>query len=214
MSFFEKCKQAVLQDWQKILNHPFLMELARGVLPREKFEYYLSQDDYYLQDLLSTLGILVAKAQRRVKDFAIHLLYETLQGEVAMHEAIKREKGMEFFSKGETATIYGDFLLRTAYEGDVLDILVVLCPCFLSYKEIGEQLFPQAGKDILSAYRFWLESYAGEAYQRITDELLTRVEEEAKDIPERKCEELTSLFRRATWLEYRFWEESYAFRLE
>lgn len=214
MSFIEECKQVALQDWQKILNHPFLMELARGVLPREKFEYYLSQDDYYLQDLLSTLGILVAKAQGKVKGFAIHLLYETLQGEVAMHEAITREKGIGFFSKGEVATIYGDFLLRTAYEGDVLDILVVLCPCFLSYKEIGEQLFPQAGKEIPSAYRFWLESYAGEAYQRITDELLTHVEEEAKDIPERKCKELTGLFRRATWLEYRFWEEGYAFRLE
>ncbi|MCX7667407.1 MAG: TenA family protein [Atribacterota bacterium] len=214
MAFIEECKQAVVLDWQKIVNHPFLVELTCGILPREKFAYYLSQDDYYLQDLLSTLGILVAKAHGVTKNFAIRLLYETLHGEVAMHEIVEKEEGTNSFPKGETATIYGDSLLRTAYEGDVLDILVVLCPCFLSYQEIGERFFPQAGKSISSAYRFWLESYASDAYRRITDELLTHVEQEVKSISEGKQKRLLGLFQRATRLEYRFWEESYKFQLQ
>ncbi|MGC8777589.1 MAG: TenA family protein [Candidatus Caldatribacteriaceae bacterium] len=214
LRFVRECKENVAGDWQKILTHPFLIELSRGVLPRGRFDYYLSQDDYYLEDLLSTLGILVAKSSGAVKDFAIRLLYETLQGEVAMHETIAREGGKRFFPKGEVASVYGDFLLRTAYQGDSLDILVVLCPCFLSYKEIGEQFFPQVARDIPSVYLFWLGSYASESYGKITDELLVHLEEKARGISEARRKRCFALFQRATWLEYRFWQESYEIGLE
>ncbi|MEN3185079.1 MAG: hypothetical protein ABDK94_01600 [Atribacterota bacterium] len=209
--FIQKLRLSVIADWQKILTHPFLVELVRGVLPRTKFDYYLSQDDHYLQDLLSTLGILVAKSCGETKRFAVRLLYETLHGEITMHEVIAKEGKTKTFPRGEAASAYGDFLLRTAYEGDALDILVAICPCFWSYLEIGEQLFPQIETNIPSVYRFWVESYVSDGYRRITSELLTRVEEELSGVSERKHVNLVGLFQRATWFEYRFWEESYAF---
>jgi len=109
MRFALECREIVASDWEKILTHPFLVELAHGVLPREKFDYYLSQDDYYLQDLLSVLGILVAKSRGGVKNFAIHLLHDTLQGEVAMHEAIAREGGTKSFPELKWLPFMGIF---------------------------------------------------------------------------------------------------------
>jgi len=212
MRFALECREIVASDWEKILTHPFLVELAHGVLPREKFDYYLSQDDYYLQDLLSVLGILVAKSRGGVKNFAIHLLNDTLQGEVAMHEAIAQESQIQSFPKGEVASVYGDFLLRTAYEGDALDILIAICPCFWSYREIGERFFPQVDSHVPSVYLFWLGSYVSEGYGKLVDELLIRIEQEASAVEKEKKKRCFALFERATRLEYRFWEESYEFR--
>ena len=212
MRFALECREIVASDWEKILAHPFLAELTHGVLPREKFDYYLSQDDYYLQDLLSVLGILVAKSRGGVKNFAIHLLHDTLQGEVAMHEAIAREGGTKSFPEGEVASVYGDFLLRTAYEGDALDILIAICPCFWSYREIGERFFPQVSSIVPSVYLFWLGSYASESYGKLVEELLIRIEQGASAVEKEKKKRCFALFERATRLEYRFWEESYEFR--
>ena len=212
MRFTLECRESVASDWGKILTHPFLVELAHGVLPRKKFDYYLSQDGWYLQDLLSTLGILVARSGGEVKNFAIRLLNDTLQGEVAMHQAIAQEGQIQSFPKGEVASVYGDFLLRTAYEGDTLDILIAVCPCFWSYREIGERFFPQVGSIVPSVYLFWLGSYASESYGKLVDELLIRIEQEASAIREEKRKRCFALFERATRLEYRFWQESYEFR--
>ncbi|MGQ9472842.1 MAG: thiaminase II, partial [Candidatus Caldatribacteriaceae bacterium] len=44
----EICKKSVAREWQEILSHPFLVELSKGILPREKFDYYLAQDYIYL----------------------------------------------------------------------------------------------------------------------------------------------------------------------
>lgn len=211
MSFVETCKKRVAQKWQKILSHPFLVELSEGTLPRGKFDYYLSQDDFYLQDLLSTLGILVAKSGGELKRFAISLLWETLQGEVAMHEVIAKDQGTKYFPKGEVAATYGDFLLRTSYEGDALDILVSLSPCFLSYEEIAEELVSKIAPGVPPAYRLWIESYASEEYIKLTDTLLAHVERESQGISRAKKERGIRLFGRATELEYQFWQESYKF---
>ncbi|MGQ9474329.1 MAG: TenA family protein, partial [Candidatus Caldatribacteriaceae bacterium] len=169
----------------------------------------LAQDDFYLQDLLSTLGILVAKSEKELKRFAIWLLQETLQGEIAMHESIAKDQGGRSFPKGEIATIYGDFLLRTAYEGDVLNILVSVSPCFLSYKEIAEKLVSKIVPAIPPTYRLWIESYVSEGYRKLTDTLLAHLEREAQGISGVKREHCISLFKRATELEYQFWQESY-----
>ena len=42
---------ACVQDiWPRYLSHPFVMQMADGTLPMEKFRYYMLQDYLYLKD--------------------------------------------------------------------------------------------------------------------------------------------------------------------
>ncbi len=210
MNFLEECSRGVSVLWESIVSHPFLRELAKGVLPGQKFSYYLAQDDYYLEDLLSTLGLLVAKADEKpLKVFAARLLSETIAGEVAMHETIEKEGYAHPFSKGEIARQYGDFLLRTAYEEDALGILVAISPCFFTYRDIGVRWIREVNERTPQVYRLWLEVYAGEAYRDLVDTLRGWVCRKASLVSPSRKEKLFGTFRWATILEYRFWQESY-----
>ena len=47
-SFSLKLKEEAAPIWEKILKHPFLVEMGEGSLPMEKFVFYFKQDYSYL----------------------------------------------------------------------------------------------------------------------------------------------------------------------
>lgn len=212
--FFQELYERVQDTWERILEHPFLQELASSTLPQEKFFFYLSQDDYYLEDLLAAVGILVAKAQEKaLRRFAIRLLSETVQGEMAMHEALEKEKGFSVYPPGKVALEYGDFLVRTAYTFSPFEILVSLAPCFVSYRDIGLYYKDKLTEKTLPLYRAFLETYAGAAYGKLVADFLSFLEGMARLVPPRQKEIAHSIFERAVMYEWHFWEESYRFPL-
>jgi thiaminase len=42
--FADILKQYSIETWQKILNHRFIIELSKDILPVNKFLFYLKQD--------------------------------------------------------------------------------------------------------------------------------------------------------------------------
>ena len=53
MEWSETAWDAAAPVFRKIVSHPFILELASGELPREKFMYYIAQDGLYLKEYLS-----------------------------------------------------------------------------------------------------------------------------------------------------------------
>ncbi|MGQ9623340.1 MAG: TenA family protein [Candidatus Caldatribacteriaceae bacterium] len=212
--FFAELRKKVQDQWEAILEHPFLRELALGVLPKEKFFFYLSQDDYYLEEMLSAVGVLVAKAGgKALRRFAVRLLHETVQGEVAMHEFLEREEGFSPVSPSAVTLEYGDFLVRTAYTFSPFEILVALAPCFVSYRDIGLRYHKRLTEGVPPFYRTFLASYASREYGGLVEGLLSFLEEEARSATPLQRELACVLFERAVTYEWRFWEESYRFPL-
>ena len=50
ITFADEMKQYSIEIWREILNHKFIIELSKGVLPLNKFLFYLKQDHYFLQE--------------------------------------------------------------------------------------------------------------------------------------------------------------------
>jgi len=210
MSFLEKFKREFAKEWNSLKEHSFLKDLVRGTLPRRCFFYYLSQDDYYLEDLLSAIGMLVVKADEKgLKYFAIKLLKETVDGELAMHELLEKDNEFSKSPKGKVALWYGDFLINIAFRKSTFVIIASILPCFVSYLEIGTHYLSKTSSDIPVLYRAWLESYAGEAYQKLVEELCCWFEKEAQKATDTERQEAKSVFKQAIELEWLFWEESY-----
>lgn len=210
--FFQELLTGVRTKWQEILEHPFLLELAEGTLPRVKFFYYLSQDDHYLEDMLAALGTLVTWAyEKDLRRFAIRLLHETVQGEIAMHEMLEKEEGFTVYPPSPVTLGYGDFLVRTALTHGPFEILVSLAPCFVSYRDIGLEYMRKLTGSTPALYRAFFATYAGEAYGKLVEEFLAFLEGEAQKASPFQRERAHTLFARATEYEWLFWEESYRF---
>lgn len=47
--------------WPRYLTHPFVMEMADGTLPKEKFRYYMVQDYLYLRDYVKIFAAILQK---------------------------------------------------------------------------------------------------------------------------------------------------------
>ncbi|MCD6156651.1 MAG: hypothetical protein J7J32_06405 [Candidatus Atribacteria bacterium] len=210
MNFLEKFKEEFAREWDSLKEHSFLRDLAKGTLPKKCFFYYLSQDDYYLEDLLSAIGMLVVKAdEKSLRRFAIKLLKETVDGELAMHELLEKHNEFSKSPKGKVALWYGNFLINIAFRKSTFVIIASMLPCFVSYLEIGTHYLNKTSPNMPSLYRAWLESYAGEDYRKLVEELCCWFEKEAQKAPDREKQEAKSVFKQAIELEWLFWEESY-----
>ena len=60
--FTETLKAQAWPIWERIFQHPFLLEAKAGTLPLEKFRYYLIQDYKYLSAFARVVAIALAKA--------------------------------------------------------------------------------------------------------------------------------------------------------
>lgn len=210
MFFLEQLKKEFAKEWNALKEHPFLKDLAQGTLPQKCFFYYLSQDDYYLEDLLSAVGMLVVKADDKdLKRFAIKLLKETVDGELMMHELLEKESEFSKSPKGKVASWYGDFLMQVAFKKSPFIIIASMLPCFVSYLEIGTYYLKKALPGIPELYKTWLESYAGGPYQELVEELCRWFEKETLEAKDKEKLEAKNVFKRAIELEWLFWEESY-----
>ncbi|MDR1649149.1 MAG: hypothetical protein LBR71_02715, partial [Synergistaceae bacterium] len=83
--FSSRVFQEVRPLLERIFDHPFNAELARGVLSRERFCVYMQQDSFYLVQFSRALAIAAGRASRE-KDT------ETLL--IASQNALLAERGL------------------------------------------------------------------------------------------------------------------------
>ena len=67
MKWSEEAWQAAEGIYDAIINMPFLKELADGSLPQEKFRFYISQDNQYI-DVYSRVLSHIASRLPRMED--------------------------------------------------------------------------------------------------------------------------------------------------
>jgi len=156
------------------LLNPFVQDLANGVLPKEVFETYLSQDIHYLgvfEDALSTMHDLIqleigvhAVHSKEAKQRALELLH-SVQAEISsLHSSLignEQEKDVSWATKS-----YIDFLrkIQTDPKSSVAEILASLIPCFRLYAEIAryldENVLSRLDSHDSHPYFHWIKEYA------------------------------------------------------
>ncbi len=62
MKWSEKTWSETAPIFRSITEMSFIKELAGGTLPREKFLFYIAQDDIYLLSYARTLAMIAARA--------------------------------------------------------------------------------------------------------------------------------------------------------
>ena len=201
--------------WEKIFNHPFLVEMAEGRLPLSKFKFYIKQDHAYLRDFCKFLGIAIARtdALERMRWLST-LLRATIIVEMGMQRKLASKIGLSMAElkatrPSPTALAYSSYMIRVASTGSFDEIVAVMSPCPLSYVEIGERMISSKGLEREPVYKEWCSLYASPQAKKLAERLkylIDRIGEKASHEEEEKIKEH---FIIASKYEYMFWDMAY-----
>jgi thiaminase (transcriptional activator TenA) len=203
--------------WTGLHAHPFLSELARGVLPLEKFRFFIEQDILYLPDFARCIAMGAAKSATEAElgffakqlDGTINLelpnQYRVLD-QVCRLGATDRGGAL---GKAPANVAYTSFLLSVAGQGGPLEIMAAILPCAWSYVEIAGRL---AGEIVdHPVYADWVGFY-------LRDEVLGLVRQMRESFDEMAVQanpgaeasrRLAEIFTTSSRLEGAFWDMAY-----
>ena len=216
MSFARAAWDDNLALYEMIRTMPFNAELAQGTLSRARFEHYITQDAHYLIGFARALALAAAKAPdpERVAQFA-----RSAEGAIVVERALHGS----FFAQWDitadrfaatplspTCHHYVSYLIATAHGESYEVLLGALLPCFWICAEVGRDIYGRACAD--NPYQAWIDTYAGEAFQAAVAAMIATTDKAAGEASEGLRARMHAAFRRATQLEWMFWDSAY--RLE
>ncbi len=211
MAFTDDLYRAARPIWDAQLEHPFVRGLGDGSLDVEVFKRWVRQDYLFLKEFARVFAWAVAKADRlsSMAWFA-HILDLTLNTEMDLHRqyAARFDLGadqLEAEAAAPTTRAYTDFLVRTAADGDLADLLAALLPCSWGYVHIGRKL-AEGTPPADQRYADWIAQYASADFAQAALHLRQELDRLAEGAGAEKKRHLTELFLLSSRYEWRFWE--------
>ena len=217
MKLTERMYNGVQDIWPRYLKHPFVAEMAQGILPPEKFRYYMLQDYIYLRDYIKIFAAGISKAD----DFdSIRFLCENmtaiLEETERVHVPYMKRLGI---TDEEIAAVtphidnssYSHYMICEAQAGSILAGLTALLNCSWTYAYIAPAMvkqYPDAPQH--PDYGAWFAGYICDEYQQTNQELIDMVDRLSTGISTEEADKLCRMFRTCSLYELRFWDMVYA----
>jgi thiaminase/transcriptional activator TenA len=197
--------------WGRQLQHPFVQGLGDGTLEEKRFKRWVLQDYRYLKEFARVFAWAVAKADR-LESMAWYsgVLDLTLNTEMELHRQYAARFGisaadLEAEPMWPTTRAYTDFLVRTAADGDMLDLLAALLPCAWGYVYIARKL-AQGGPPEDQRYADWIEQYASQEFADALAWLRAELDQLSDGIGKEKVGRVKEIFLTSTRYEGLFWD--------
>ena len=216
MSFSRGLKDKAIKVWEEGYNHPFVQELGKGTLDKEKFKFYLLQDYLYLLQYAKVYAMAAVKAEDEMAmtNFT-NVQHYIFTGEMDIHREYMARYGVtkeeienaraSLFNRTYTAN-----MLAYGLTGNLTEIIATIFPCAWTYSDYGKRLKAQyAGTLENNFYGFWIEKYASFAFEESFEwfyDYLDNLVEKMTDKQRRRIEEI---FISSVEFEYLFWDMAY-----
>ena len=203
--------------WAGLHAHPFLRELARGVLPPEKFRFFIEQDILYLPDYARCVAMGAAKSATEAElRFFAKQLDGTINVELPnQHRVLDQvcrlgaaDRGGAL-GKAPANVAYTSFLLGVAGQGGPLEIMAAILPCAWSYVEIAGRLADEIADH--PVYADWVSFYLKEEVLELVCQMRESIDAmavQASPGPELR-RRLADIFMTSSRLEGAFWDMAY-----
>nr|WP_319493090.1 TenA family protein [uncultured Desulfobacter sp.] len=206
----QKMWDAVAYIYADAISHPFVVQLAKGILDKNHFAHFLSQDILYLKDDNLALDLLAQKAPNASeKQFFQMLAKDGLDIERALHnEFLKHFEIKEAKEKSPVIEKYSSFLLNHSKKSVFAIAAAALLPCFWVYNSVGNHILTIA--EAGNTYQMWIDTYHSDAYAQYTQRFINIVERLASKAKadEALYQEMLKAFTQSTQYELDFFEEA------
>lgn len=202
--------------YDRILDLPFNRELAGANLEEARFRHYMVQDAHYLEGFARALSL--ASARGLSADHVVHFA-GAAQTAIVVERSLHADYFVQFaISPDDFAASapspacehYVSWLLRTATLEPFEVTVAALLPCFWIYREVGKHILATATRP--NRYQAWIDTYAGEDFDRAVDAVIAVADAVAGTASARTVEAMHRAFARAVQLEWMFWDSAH--RLE
>ncbi|MGH7549893.1 MAG: thiaminase II [Gemmatimonadota bacterium] len=210
-AFTDELFEAARPVWEAQLEHPFVKGIAAGDLDEDRFRRWVVQDYLYLKEFARVFAWAAAKADRLdVMAGYAGALDLTLNTEMELHRSYAGRFGIssEDLEAGRmwpTTRAYTDFLVRTAADGDLAELVAGLLPCAWGYAWIGERL-GEVKRPADLRYADWIDQYASPEFLEAAGWLRDEMDRLAADASSEKRERLRAIFLLSSRYEWMFWE--------
>jgi len=201
------------ERYQTILDMPFNQELCAGTLPQETFKYYMIQDAHYLEGFARALAVAAAKGIT-----TDHIIQFSSSAHTAI--VVERSLHQEYFDifgvsresfrstePSPECELYTSYLTKLAYQASYEVLIAGLLPCFWIYAEVGKHIHQRAATN--NPYQAWINTYASEEFEAGVQRVMDVTNSVAAETTQAVREEMHLAFKRATQLEWMFWDSAY-----
>jgi thiaminase len=208
MGFVEELHRRYEKDWQKMLAHPFLKEMAKGTIPDERFTNWVKQDYIFVREAVPFIALLIPKApvpHRRVLSDTISNFHQELD----LFEEMAADHGIELedVEPGPTNLGYINFLLTTA----------ALEPYEVAYTVLytGEKAYSDSWRTVKQAqkspgkWQAFIDQWSSEAFQQWVISLRDDVNAMAQSASQNLRDRMENRFVDGLRYEYQFWNMAY-----
>lgn len=213
MLFSEDAWKNNTDIYTKIIEMPFNQEMISGKLNSKKFRFYMVQDAHYLIAFSKSLSILSSKAQvsEEIIQFA-EAAKVAIVVERSLHETYFQHFGLtqndvENTEMSPICDHYVNFLLATTTNNSYEVGLAAVLPCFWIYAEVGKYIYHQSIEE--NPYQDWIDSYASVEFEESVNHVIKTTDQAAANSSKTTIEMMHHVFRRATQLEWMFWDSAY-----
>jgi thiaminase/transcriptional activator TenA len=211
MAFTDELHAAAHSIWDAQLEHPYVQGIGDGSLDEALFKNWVLQDYRYLKEFARIFAWAVAKADRlESMGWYAAVLNLTLNSEMELHRQYAARFGLtpddlEAATMWPTTRAYTDFLVRTAADGDMADLVAALLPCAWGYVYVAKQLATGAPPGD-QRYADWIAQYASEEFAQAAEWLKDEMNQLAEGTTQEKRARLTEIFVLSSRYEWQFWE--------
>jgi len=212
MSFSNHLRQLAQPIWNTQFVHPFVVALGNGMLPEQKFRYYILQDARFLGDLARVFAAGAMKAPDSMSALRLAKLSEnTVSVERSLHENYGKQwqmtaKQMESVPMAPTTYAYTRHMLSVAQSGSAAEILVVALPCAWIYCLVGQHLLKNGSPSATHPYRDWLILYASPEFAEVQEWMRAKVDEWVTTAGREETQRMEQAFLISSRYEWMFWE--------
>jgi thiaminase (transcriptional activator TenA) len=212
MAFSELQLEKAKPIRERIVAHPFVRGIGNGMLPAEKFGYYMRQDYVYLIEYCRVFALASAKATdlATMGRFA-ELLHSTLNVEMELHRRYAAEFGVtrdELERTDPAATTHGytRHLNTVAWSGSLGEIVASIFPCQWDYWELARALADSGAANEGNRYRSWIETYTAPEYEELTRWVRGLLDRLAEQAGEEELARMEQQFMASARYELMFWD--------
>lgn len=212
MSFTDELWTTAEPVFEKILDHPFVVELTAGELDRDRFAFYLVEDVQYIDEFVRILGLVGSRAPRRADVAMLTRRAGEVAAEHELHASLQADLGitdgqLAEATPGPTCRAYLDYLWATAHTAPFLEALCATLACPWIYWEVGRALIDRGSPDPL--YQRWIERYGGDVAAVTVPPLLELADRVAASAPEAARGRGRQRFLTGCRYEWMFWDAGY-----
>jgi thiaminase/transcriptional activator TenA len=162
-------------------KHRFATEVAEGTLKEQIFRRYIAQDAFFLDSFVRAYALAVAHCRSFEDVQAFHSLLGGVIEEKKLHQDYAEKLGVSLpeMVPNWACRAYTDFLLRTAWNSGIDEILAAMTPCMKLYSYLGSYLARNGLPD--HCYQDWIRTYSSEEFSELTRKIEGLLDHHATD---------------------------------